>query len=301
MNQIKIAKQLLKIAKNLLSYKKIQKNFQQQIQKAIDQNETILFDYVNKQGKYSQVQLKPIKIQRKWGKIVVTGITKYGKQFSYLLDSIGKKENEIIEEKKQKIIVLDDDCDFEKQLQKAIREESRVQFSYLMKNGNRIKVTMKPKSLEKKYGNLVCVGDTYSGQRNFSISSMGNNSMKKSEMYKEYPFLKDMIFYIKIDEEYYFFKAKEIVDDKILCDKYDSKVYESYFTDGEREDRYHSWQQKYIEYRTYPGRLIGQQLLEIKNDKLIYSNKELKSIKSDHHLYRKQKYGNRINYNKVDY
>lgn len=73
-----------------------------EIQKAIESNETIAFDYVNKQGKYFLVQLTPTKIENKWGKKVVTGITKYGKEFSFLFDSIGKKECEESENKELK-------------------------------------------------------------------------------------------------------------------------------------------------------------------------------------------------------
>lgn len=272
-----VSKQILKIAKNFIAFRKIQKDFQKQLQEAIKSNQTITFDYVNKQGKHSLVQLTPTKIQKKWGQTVVTGITKYGKEFSYLLDSIGKSDEE-------KTVVLDDNCDFKKQLQKAIREGYKVQFSYFMKNGNRVKITMKPKQIVVKSGLQICIGDTTSGQRNYYISSMGDNTMDEQEMYRQYPFLKDKVFYCIIKRKIFYFKPTGINKDKVVSDNLELIQKTKSYVSGDVEDGrdYMEWQ--ITIHKVYPGKPIGRQILELKNDKLYYKGNELLPIKVGRHL-----------------
>ena len=286
----RIARSIL--AKVLVAARKIDHDFILEFDKAIRNNEMVSFDYVNKQGKKSLVTMTPKKIERKWGKMVVTGITTWGKEFSFLLDSMGdspkgseERNDERVNE--GRLVVLRDNCNFKEEIRKAIDEGNKIQFTYLMKNGNRIKVTMKPAKLEVKWGQDVCTGETNQGERSYLISSMGDNSLAKSELFSKYSFLKNAMFYTKLNGSYYFFKPTALVNDQVECDKYDSKVYTSSYTDGDSEDGgTFGWEQEYIQYKTYPGRVVGKELLEIKGEKLYLNGTELKQMGADQHLSR---------------
>lgn len=286
MQNIKLAKELIKVARLLVSARKIDKNFVDEFEKAIKSKEQVSFDYVNKQGKTSLVTITPTKIEKKWGKTVVTGMTTWGKELSYLVESMGNVEERDEERANEgRLVVLKDNCDFKEEIKKAIDEGNKIQFTYLMKNGNRIKVTMKPVKLETKWGQDVCTGETSQGERSYLISSMGDNSLAKSELFQKYSFLRNVMFYARINNEYYFFKPKSLVNDQVECDKYDGKTYTSRYTDGDSEDGgTYGWEQEYIQYKTYPGKVVGTELLVVRGDKLYLDGNELKQMATNQYL-----------------
>ena len=291
MKNIRIAKELIRVAKLLVSARKIDRNFIPEFEKAIANNEQVSFDYVNKQGKTSLVTITPTKIEKKWGKTVVTGITTWGKELSYLVESMGNVEERDEERANEgRLVVLKDNCNFKEEIRKAINEGNKVQFTYLMKNGNRIKVTMKPLRLEVKWGQDVCTGETGQGERSYLISSMGDNSLAKSELFQKYSFLRNSMFYTKINGSYYFFKPQSFVNEQVECDKYDSKTYTSRTTDGDSEDGgTYGWEQDIMEYRTYPGKVVGKELVEVRGGKLYFNGVELKQMQANQYLFRMQR------------
>jgi len=288
MRNVKLAKELIKVARLLVSARKIDRNFIPELQKAIANNEQVSFDYVNKQGKTSLVTIVPTKIEKKWGKTVVTGLTTWGKELSYLVESMGNVEERDEERANEgRLVVLKDNCNFKEEIGRAIDEGNKVQFTYLMKNGNRIRVTMKPLRLEVKWGQDVCTGETSQGERSYLISSMGDNSLAKSELFQKYSFLRNAMFYTTLNESYYFFKPKSLINDKVECDKYDGKTYVSRYTDGDSEDGgTYGWEQEYIQYKTYPGKVVGTELLEVRGDKLYLDGNELKQMATNQYLTR---------------
>ena len=291
MHNVKLAKKLVKLARLLVSARKIDRNFIPEFQKAIANKEQVSFDYVNKQGKISLVTITPTKIEKKWGKTVVTGITTWGKELSYLVESMGDVELRDEERANEgRLVVLKDNCNFKEEIRKAIDEGNKIQFTYLMKNGNRIKVTIKPLRLEVKWGQDVCTGETSQGERSYLISSMGDNSLAKSELFQRYSFLRNIMFYTKLNGSYYFFKPKALVNDKVECDKYDSKTYTSHDTDGDSEEGgTYGWEQDIIQYTTYPGRVVGQELVEVRGEKLYLDGTELKSMQMNQCLSRMER------------
>ena len=288
----RIARELVKLAKSLVAARKIDSDFEKEIESAIQNQETVSFDYVNKQGKASLVTITPTKIEQKWGKKVVTGTTPWGKELSYLIESMGKAAEDTNgqdtagQDAGGQVVVLKDDCDFKAEIQKAIDNGSKVKFNYVKKDGEAVSVVMKPVAIEQKWGKEVCTGETDHGERSYFLSSMGAEVLGEEQMFERHPFLKGIMFYTKINKDYYFFKPTGMVGGQVKCDRYDAnKEYVDSWTDGDSEEggRY-GWDQKMTKYNIFPDRVVGSELLDIKDEKAYLKDKELKTMGLQQHL-----------------